>query len=145
MRVELRTKQITDVPSLTPESSWEKPAGFPSSEQPEPNPELKSQEESSSAPGDPSSLEPQVPEEPKEQSSTPKITFRVRVPATAGGKTPLLTASVPFYSLAFRKGKLRQSPQKRREMLRSVKMFLRMTSRRKRLSAHELSLSQNKM
>lgn len=136
VRVDWRTKQITDVPSLTPESSWEKPAGFPSSEQPEPNQELKSQEESSSAPGDPSSLEPQVPEDAKQQSSTPKITFRVRVTATARGKTPLLTASIHFYSLAFRKGKLRQSPQKRREMLRSVKMFLRITSKRKRFEAH---------
>lgn len=137
MRVYLRTKQITDILSLTSESSWEKPAGFPSSEQRESNKEVESQEESPapqtealSAPGDHSSVEAQVPEDPKEQSSIPKITFRVRVTATARRKTPVLTALIHFDSLAFRKGKLRQSPQKRREMPRSVKMLLRMMLKR---------------
>lgn len=75
--------------SLTTESSWEKLGGFPSSEQPESNKEAEIQEspvpqtEASSAPGDHSGGEAQVPEEPKEQSSTPKITFQVRVSATA--------------------------------------------------------------
>ncbi|TWW63851.1 WW domain-binding protein 4 [Takifugu flavidus] len=67
------------------ESSWEKPAGFPSSEQPEPNKEVESQKEppppQTETPSETeksSSVDGQVPEEPKQQSSTPKIAFRKR-------------------------------------------------------------------
>lgn len=87
------------------ESSWDKPAGFPSSEQPEPNKEVESQEspppqtETPSETEKSSSVDGQVPEESKQQSSTPKITFRVRDTATVRWQIPVITASIYFIYL----------------------------------------------
>lgn len=91
---------------LTSESSWEKPTGFPSSEQPEPNKEVESQEEppspqteAMSAPEKTSSVEAQLTDEPMQQSSIPKINFRVRDTATVRWQIPVLTVLIYFTPL----------------------------------------------
>lgn len=88
------------------ESSWDKPAGFPSSEQPQPNKEVEShkeppppQTETPSETEKSSSVDGQVPEEPKQQSSTPKVTFRVRDTATVRWQIPVITALIYFIYL----------------------------------------------
>lgn len=88
------------------ESSWERPAGFPSGEQPEPNKEVESQEEppapQTETPSETeksSSVDVQVPEEPKQESSTPKITFRVSDTAAVRWQIPVTTALIYFIHL----------------------------------------------
>lgn len=80
---------ITIGASCLTESSWEKPADFPSNEDSGSSREDESQEEPSapepgllsggeSSNGAPAPQEDEVPEEPKQQPKVPKISFRVR-------------------------------------------------------------------
>lgn len=98
---------ITSTPSLSSESSWEKPGEFPSSQQPLPIQEhpvqdVESQEEPAapqsealSAAEESSSVEAPDPEEPGEQSSVQEMAFRVRDTTTAR-QVPLLSALRSF-------------------------------------------------
>lgn len=72
------------------ESSWEKPADFPSSKESGPSGEGEGEEESPApepepSEGDESSDAAPAPEETSEQPKVPKITFRVRIPACSYG------------------------------------------------------------
>lgn len=80
-------KVNTLIPCVTSESSWEKPEGFPSSEQPEPNKEVEGQVEPPAPQTEEeksSNVEAQVPEDPQQEPSIPKLSFRVRDSATGG-------------------------------------------------------------
>lgn len=82
----LDCNHMVDASCLT-ESSWEKPADFPSNEDSGSSREDESQEEPSAPEPEPLSegessngapAPQEVPEEPKEQPKVPKISFRVR-------------------------------------------------------------------
>lgn len=149
--------------SLLTESSWEKPADLLTSKEPgsnkgeeddgeeEDEEEEESQEEPAAAeeeslPGEgesmdvtPASMESEVVEEVNQMPTVPKISFRVSSVCQESVRLhiPKLTVFI------FRKGKLMQSPRRRRKTRKQVKMLrkrkLKRQRRRKRSIAPQLN------
>lgn len=130
------------------ESSWEKPADFPSNvasgseptkeeECPEepatPQPEsLSGGEESSN--GAPPSQEAEPPEEASQQPKVPKISFRVRVNETyiSACQDYVEKFSALSFVLVFRKGKPKPSLWNRRRRIKRVTTLLKKTPKRQK-------------